>query len=161
MNRDLVKNDVIVLGLGNPLMSDEGIGCFLVEHFLRQSDKFPNVQFLDAGTGGMSLLHLITERKKVILIDCACMGAPPGSIKRFTPDEVKSVKTLAHQSLHEADILKILDLAKQLKQYPQQVIIFGIEPENINPGQVLSEALTEKMDDYIAVISQELTLFYE
>ena len=158
MNRDLVKNDVIVLGLGNPLMSDEGIGCLLVEYFLRQSDKFPNVEFLDAGTGGMSLLHLIAERKKVILIDCAYMGTPPGSIKRFTPDEVKSVKALAHQSLHETDILKILGLAKQLKQHPQKVIIFGIEPENIKPGQVLSETLAARIDDYIAVVSQELTL---
>ena len=46
------------------------------------------------------------------------MGTKPGTIKRFTPEDVISVKKLAHQSLHEADILKILEMAKQLGEYP-------------------------------------------
>jgi hydrogenase maturation protease len=153
-----VKKKVAVLGLGNPLMADEGIGCRIVEQFLTQADKYPAVDFIDAGTGGMTILHLIAGRHKVILIDCAYMGTKPGTIKRFTPDDVQNVKKLAHQSLHEADILKILTMAKQLGQYPDEVIIFGIEPETIEHRQNLSETISHKLGEYISVISSELNL---
>ena len=151
-----MKKTIAVLGLGNPLMADEGIGCRIIELFLTQADKYPAVDFIDAGTGGMTVLHLIAGRCKVIIVDCAYMGTKPGTIKRFTPEDVKSIKKLAHQSLHESDILKVLALAKQLEQYPQEVVIFGIEPEKIEPGQELSEILAKKLDDYITVISEEL-----
>ena len=153
-----MKKQIAVLGLGNPLMADEGIGCLIIQQFQPQADKFPSVDFIDAGTGGMSLLHLIAGRRKVILIDCACMGTKPGTIKRFTPQDVKSVKTLAHQSLHEADILKILAMAKELGQYPDEIVIFGIEPECIEPRQELSQTIAGKLEDYTAAISKELML---
>jgi hydrogenase maturation protease len=151
-----VKKKIAVLGLGNPLMADEGIGCHIIERFLTQADKYLDIDFIDAGTGGMSILHLITDRYKVILIDCAYMETKPGIIKRFTPDDVQSIKKLAHQSLHEVDILKVLDLAKQLGQYPDEVVIFGIEPETTEQRQNLSETVSQKLDEYIAVISAEL-----
>jgi hydrogenase maturation protease len=151
-----MKKNIAVLGLGNPLMADEGIGCFLIQQFQSKADEYPLVDFIDAGTGGMNILHLIEDRHKVILIDCAYMGTKPGTIKRFTPDKVSTVKKLAHQSLHEADILKILALAKQLDQCPDEIIIFGIEPESIKLEQKLSDTLIKKLDDYIACITKEL-----
>ena len=151
-----MKKKIAVLGLGNPLMADEGIGCRVIERLLSQADTYPDIDFIDSGTGGMSILHLITDRYKVILIDCAYMGTKPGTIKRFTPDDVQSIKKLAHQSMHEVDILKVLDLAKQLGQYPDEVIIFGIEPEAIEQRQNLSKTISQKLDHYISVISAEL-----
>jgi len=153
-----MKKDTLVLGLGNPLMSDEAIGYILINQFIAQSDKYPSVEFIDAGTGGISILHLIAGRKKAVLIDCAYMGTAPGTIKKFRPDEVESLKKLAHHSLHESDMLKVIELAKQLDYCPQQVIILGIQPERVGVGQKLSETLSAKMNDYIAAISQELTL---
>lgn len=153
-----MKKDVIVLGIGNLLMSDEGIGNRLVEHFLENCDRYPAVEFVDAGTAGMSLLHLLDGRRKAIIIDCAFMDTEPGTIRRFKPDDVQSVKKLAHQSLHEADLLKIIDLAKQLGQCPESVVIFGIEPEKVEPGQQLSKRLSAKVNDYLRLIGKELAL---
>jgi hydrogenase maturation protease len=152
-----MKKDTVVLGLGNPLMSDEGIGGFLIEKFLTRADDHPSVEFIDAGTGGMSLLHLIAGRKKAIIIDCAYMQTPSGTIRKFTPDQVKSVKKLAYQSLHEADILKIVDITKQLDACPPKIVIFGIEPETIAFKQKLSDTIYTKVDDYITTITKELT----
>lgn len=151
-----MEKDTAVLGLGNPLMSDEGVGSLIIEQFLADRERYPSVDFIDVGTGGMSILHYISGRHKAIIVDCAYMGAEPGTIKRFRPDEVESVKKLAQQSLHEADVLKIIEIAKQLDLAPQQIIIFGIEPECVKPGQELSETLAAKIDDYIAALSQEL-----
>jgi len=153
-----MRKDIVVLGLGNPLMSDEGIGGFLIEALSKKQDNFPDVEFIDAGTGGMSLLHLIADRDKVILVDCAYMNTEPGTIKKFTPQQVKSVKNLAHQSLHEADVLKIIDISRELDQCPRQIIIFGIEPERVELGHKLSDALSSRVSDYLDAIAAELQL---
>ena len=151
-----MKKETIVLGLGNPLMGDEGIGIKLIEKLESASGNFPEADFVDAGTGGMSLLHLISGRKIAVIIDCCIMGQEPGTIKRFGADEVKSVKQLAHVSLHEADVLKIIELAKRLGDCPEEIIFFGIEPAVIC-GQIgLSDVLSEQLDHYIAEIAGAL-----
>ena len=149
------KNKTIVVGLGNPLMADEGIGVILVNRLSELTDKYPLVDFVDGGTGGMNLLHLLEDRKKAIIIDCANMEEEPGQIRKFSPDEVKSVKRLAHLSLHEQDLLKIIEIAKQLGQCPEEIVIFGIQPKNIELCQTLSLELTRKIDDYINLICTE------
>jgi hydrogenase maturation protease len=153
---DEARNKTVVLGLGNPLMRDEGIGTVLIEKLSALADEFGGIDFIDAGTGGMSILYLIEGREKVIIIDCAYMNSSPGTIKKFRPDQVRSVKKLAHQSLHEVDILKVIELAKQLDNCPPDIIFFGIEPEKIEQGQGLTDTLTEKMQSYMDTILAEL-----
>ena len=80
----------------------------------------------------MAVLHRIEGRDRALFIDCAFMGQEPGSIRRFTPEEVRSTKVLAHQSLHEADLLRVIGLAEELGQCPPRVVIFGIEPEVVD-----------------------------
>jgi hydrogenase maturation protease len=151
-----LETPIVALGLGNPLMADEGIGVCLLERLRRLADRHPNVEFIDAGTGGMSVLHWIEGRRKAVLIDCAFMGDEPGTIRRFTPDEVRSDKALAHQSLHEADLLHILALAERLGQGPEKVVIFGIEPEVVGPRQGISDVLLDRTEEYLAEIVAEL-----
>ena len=151
-----MRNDIIVLGLGNPLMADEGIGGFIINKLLEKKVLSPSIDVVDAGTGGMSILHLIAERKKAIIIDCAYMNKAPGTMVRFTPKDVKTVKQLIHYSLHEIDILKVIELAIQLNQCPENIVIFGIEPEKIVLQQSLSTTLLQNIDQYIETIQSEL-----
>jgi hydrogenase maturation protease len=153
-----MKKPIVVLGLGNPLMADEGIGIDLVERLAQEADRYPSVDFIDAGTGGMAVLHLIEGRRKAVLIDCAFMGEAPGVLRRFTPEEVHSTKALAHQSLHEADLLRILTLAEELGQLPEQVTIFGIQPQVVEVRQGLSDILRNGVDHYLAEIRSELEM---
>ena len=151
-----MSEKILVLGLGNPLMSDEGIGGFLIEQFIGQQERFPNADFLDAGTGGMTLLTLMENRKKVIIIDCAFMDTAPGTIKRFTPEDVITIKKLMHYSLHETDILKVIAMAKQLGQCPKEIIIFGIEPLTVEMNQQISDVLKGKIKNYLEKIASDL-----
>jgi hydrogenase maturation protease len=150
------KKDTIVIGLGNILFSDEGIGIHLIRKLSGYQDKFPSVEFIDAGTGGMNVLHLIANRKKAVIIDCVKMGKKPGEIKRFEPADVKTVKKMMHFSLHEADILRIINLSTQLGECPDQIVIFGIEPESLELGQKLSITLSDRLDAYTIDIRKEL-----
>ena len=152
----MMRKPVVVLGLGNPLMADEGIGVYLVERLTESAAAYPAVDFVDAGTGGLSILYQIEDRRKAVLIDCAFMDEPPGTIRRFTPEEVQSRKVLAHESLHEADLMQIIVLARQLGQAPEEIVIFGIQPERVEPGMGLSRTLMEKIDEYVSAISREL-----
>jgi hydrogenase maturation protease len=150
------RKDTIVIGLGNPLLSDEGIGVHLVRKLSENQDKFPSVDSIDAGTGGMNVLHLIANRKKAVIIDCVKMGKKPGTIKRFEPADVQTTKKMMHFSLHEADILRIIELSRQLGECPNQIVIFGIEPESLELGQKPSKTLSDGIDAYLADICKEL-----
>ncbi len=151
-----MNKETIVLGLGNPLMGDEGIGIKLIEMLQSASGDFPEADFVDAGTGGMSLLHLISGRRKAVIIDCCIMGETPGTIKQFTPDQVNTVKQLTHLSLHEVDIIKVIDLARQLGECPEEIIFFGIEPETVNQQMELSDIITARLTQYIETIKAQL-----
>lgn len=151
---------IVVIGLGNPLMADEGIGIALVNRLadLAAQGKAPadEVEYVDGGCGGMSLLTLLEDRKTVILIDCAKMGLPAGTIRRFAPHDVQTVKQMAHLSLHEVDILKVIELADLLGNKPEHIVIFGIEPHTIRQESRLSEPLARRMDDYLQLLIQTL-----
>jgi len=151
-----LRTSTVVLGLGNPLMADEGIGVCLVERLAESAAAYPDVEFVDAGTGGLSVLYQLEGRRKAILIDCAYMGDEPGAIRRFVPEEARSAKVLAHQSLHEADLLRIIDMARKLGQAPEEIVIFGIEPQRIEPALGLSPILADRIEEYVTLLRQEL-----
>ena len=137
-------------------MGDEGIGNYLIDILAARAEEYADVDFIDAGTGGMALLHLIEGREQALIVDCAYMGTEAGTIRKFGLEEIKSVKNLAHYSLHEADIIKIVEMAQQLGQCPPQITIFGIEPECVKLQPQLSKTLMSQMDIYIKQIIKEL-----
>lgn len=146
-----------VFGLGNVLMSDEGIGCHLIQSLLKQKDIAGLSDFIEIGTKGMALFHLLGDYKKAVIVDCALMGTAPGTIKRFTPDDVNSIKKLSHYSLHEADILGIIEMSRKLGYSPAEIVIFGIEPETVEPGQQLSSTLSQNINSYVQTILEEVS----
>ncbi len=147
---------VVVIGLGNPLMGDEGIGNRLVAELTALADRYSETEFLDLGTSGMAVLHALAGRRKAILIDCAFMGEPPGTLRRFTPDEVRSGKVARGFTMHEGDLMQFLQLARAVGDAPEEIIIFGIEPERVSPGAGLSEALEARVGEYVEAVTAEL-----
>ena len=151
-----MKKEVVVVGLGNRLMSDEGIGSLVLERLKTLSVRYPQAEFIDAGTGGLAVLHHISGRRKAVIIDCARMRTQPGTIKKFKPADVKSIKKPAPCCLHRVDVLGITDLCQQLGHSPEQIVIFGIEPATTAPGLKLSDTLNARMNDYVAAVAAEL-----
>ena len=139
----------MLIGLGNPLMSDEGIGVRLIAE-LEASQSLPaGVDVLDLGTAGLGVLHAIAGRHKAIFVDCALMGERPGTMRRFTPQEVLSQKVQTRLSLHEGDLLHTLELARRLGDCPEQIAIFGVEPASLEPGMELSPSLESRLGHYL------------
>ena len=138
------------------LMSDEGIGIHVLHEVMACPECPENIEFVELGSAVMNVVHAIAGRQKAVLIDCAFMDEPAGAIRRFIPDEAISTKTLTYLSLHEGDLLSALELSRKLGEYPQNVVIFGIQPESINPGEHLSSLLQERLAAYATAVLQEL-----
>ena len=147
---------IVVIGLGSALMSDEGVGAFLIEALEKRCADLDFVDFADIGSATMRAIHLLNDREKVVFLDCAFMNAPPGAIKRFEPDDVASVKSLAGLSSHEGDLLHVIRLAQMTGATPKRIVIFGIQPDIIAPGQGLSPTLESQFGKYCALIEQEI-----
>ncbi len=147
---------ILIICLGNPLMRDEGIGIRLASELLVHLTDNPDVEVLDLGTGGLSIIHAITGREKIVFVDCAIMGKTPGLINRFTPEQVRSLKVRMRYSLHEGDLLNTLELSRRLGQCPDDIVIFGIEPKEIAHGEGLTIKLENNIQQYVRTILKEL-----
>jgi len=146
----------LIICLGNPLMKDEGIGICLASELMVHLTDNPHVEVMDLGTGGLSVMHAIAGREKIIFVDCTIMGQTPGLIRRFTPDQVSSKKLRMRYSLHEGDLLNTIELSRRLGQCPDDIVIFGIEPKEISHGQGLTSELENNIPQYVQTILKEL-----
>ncbi len=149
---------VLIICLGNPLMRDEGIGIRLASELTDHLADNPDVEVMDLGTGGFSVMHAMEEREKIIFVDCAIMGQPPGLMRRFTLDQVSSKKVRMRYSMHEGDLLNTIDLSRRLGQCPDDIVIFGIEPMEISDGQGLTSELENNIQQYVQTILKELNI---
>ena len=146
----------LIICLGNPLMKDEGIGIRMASELMVHLTDNPHVEVMDLGTGGLSVMHAIDGREKIIFVDCAIMGQTPGLIYRFTPEQVSSKKIRMRYSLHEGDLLNTIELARRLGQCPDDIVIFGIEPKEVSDGQGLTSELENNIPQYVQTILKEL-----
>ena len=146
--------DVLILGIGNILLKDEGVGVHVVRK-LKEFHLPDNVEVIDGGTAGLDLTDFIADRKKVIIIDTVKAGEKPGTIYRLTEKNL-NIKPKAVMSFHEIDFLHALYLSEVLGNKPEETIVIGIEPKDMNDGIELSPEIEERIPKIIEVVMKEL-----
>ena len=131
-----------MIGLGNVWLRDEGIGVRIVEA-LRADPRLPaGTDVVDLGTGGLAVVHELAGRDRAIIVDCARMGSPPGTVRRFTPDHVRTRKVVPRLGAsHGGDLLQMIRLSQDLGECPANVVLIGVEPAAIDPGETLTPTL--------------------
>lgn len=135
-----------VIGIGNPLRQDDGIGIVLLERLVEMKDDLPDdIEYIDGGTGGMNLLHLLARFDIVFLIDAVNFGGPIGESKLFKSEDVYSKKIQIRISTHNTDFLKIIQLSTELGENPDELFVFGVQPKDISHGSSLSPELQQKI----------------
>jgi hydrogenase maturation protease len=141
-----------IIGIGNTLMSDDGAGVRVLE-FLSPPPK--GVKIIELATGGMTLLHKFEGLDTAIIIDAVDFGGKPGEVRVFKPEDVTSIKTVGY-SLHDLDILKVLELARQMGTMPKNVFIAAIQPGCLEMGEGLSAEVESALPELAARIRQLL-----
>jgi hydrogenase maturation protease len=152
---------VLVLGLGNVLLGDDGLGAAAVSRIERNYRIPPGVSLEDGGTLGLSLLGLLAESDRVILVDAVLTGSPPGTLVRIDGEDVMDA-VRERLSPHQVGVADLLDAARLIGRYPSTVTLLGLVPEFIDLSVVRSSSVEAKLDELVEAVVQEVqSLGYE
>lgn len=142
-------SSILVLGVGNDLMGDDGIGPHLARVLKSGKELPPGVDVMDEGRGGMRLLHHIKGYDGLVMIDAADIGKAPGDFIVFRPEDVESSRVLSGTNVHEWDLMRLLELSRMMGECPPDVRILAVQPKVLGMGEGISGELLEREDEYI------------
>ena len=143
------QKKILVLGVGNILLRDEGVGVRVVERLEERYSFSPNVEVMDGGTLGLKLMDAMISCTYLIVVDAVLNGGSPGSIYRLTGDQIG--KSLAFKnSLHQTDLIETLVCCELVSHRPETVVI-GIEPKDYSPW---SDKLTATIRKRLGTITK-------
>lgn len=149
------KTGVLVLGLGNVLLGDDGLGAAAVARVGRDYRIPPGVRLEDGGTLGLSLLGLLAEADRLILVDAVRADAPPGTLVRLDgTDMMDAVRD--RLSPHQVGVADLLDAARLVDCYPSMVTLLGLVPEAIDLAVVRSGAVEKGLEQLVAAVVSEV-----
>jgi hydrogenase maturation protease len=145
---------ITILGIGNLLLKDEGIGVHLVQKLESLVDK-PNIKIVDAGTYPDFMSLVDDNLDKLIVLDAVKTGDRAGTIYRFSSDDVDSDSTLP-VSAHDIGVLDSLKTMALFNKQPKSTVIIGIEPGTIEFGLELSPEIEDKLPRIIDLVLKEI-----
>jgi len=144
----------VVIGLGNPLMGDDGLGLAALER-LRARGVPPEVELVDGGTWGLTLLPVIEAASRVLLIDAIAAGGAPGALHVL--ERAQLPRYLATKvSPHQVDLQDVLAVAELRGTLPQETVAIGLQPEVVEMRCSLSDSVRTRLDDLVAAVVSRL-----
>lgn len=149
------KKNILILGLGNLLLADEGVGVHVVKR-LQQMNLPPEVEVIDGGTGGFELIEHVRGKSKVVIVDCLRADSEPGAIVRLSLDEL-SIERQIPLSAHQGGVREFLAFVKTLAPAPE-VVVYGIVPAAADKVAIgLSPTVESQLPKVVSAIIGELT----
>ena len=144
-----------MLGLGNLLLRDEGIGV----HVVRELEKIhlpDDVEVIDAGTASLDVILSIGNIEKLVIVDAVKAGQKPGVLYRLSLGDLdEKTGSPIRLSLHQIGVLETLAIARKEGALPKEVALIGIEPEKIDCGLELSSAVAKRIPDIVKMVLKE------
>ena len=132
---------VLVLGVGNPLMSDDGVGQRVLAVLSARHPALDGVEYLDAGTLGLMLLPRVEQCDALLALDAAHLSGAPGEVRVFEGTELDAFLRTARCSVHELGLRDLFDAARLTDALPARRALVGVQPEQLGWGMVLSPAV--------------------
>lgn len=155
MNQEAPRSPVLVLGMGNILLEDEGLGIRALQALQKQFDIPEAVELLDGGTTGMGLLDEISGREHLLVLDAVQTGDPPGTLVEMRNDEVPvyfGMRVTPHQ-LGLSDVLATLELTGE---QPSGVTVLGLVPESLELSLELSDRIAAELEKLVEAAAAEM-----
>ena len=146
-----------VIGIGNILLSDEGLGVHLAAALARDN-PLPGVEYVDGGVMGSALLDVIEGQDKVVILDTVAAPYPPGTVLRLGPEDIEAGGR-DRFSLHDIALPDAIGLMRLRETLPEMVIL-GVVPADIATSRIgLSEPLAAKFDEVLGKVRAEIARF--
>lgn len=135
MNNNNLIYRLLILGLGNYLMGDDGAGIHLIKEL--RKEKIPvGVKLIEAGTAPINYLEEISKSKKLIAVDIIKGGEKSGTVYKLN---LKDLKETAVNDAHGFSLFDVINIAQSITGLPKEVDIYGIEPQKVNLNTILSK----------------------
>lgn len=140
---------VIVLGLGNLLNSDEGVGVHAVRAMQNEWGAcFPSVEFVDGGTLGLNLLPWVENATHLLLLDCINANQPPATLIEMTKEEIPLFAQVK-MSIHQLTFQEVLGIAKMRGKLPEHVHLIGVQPASLEISASLSDSVQNQIPEML------------
>jgi len=146
----------VVLGLGNTLNTDEGLGVHALTLLQRETGVRTSVEFLDGGTLGLNLLPLIEETSHLLLLDAVNAGGDPGSVVELSKEQIPLFAGVK-LSQHQLTFQEVLGLAFVRGKFPEHLHLIGVQPADISIGVGMSDAVLRVLPDVLKRAERILT----
>jgi len=147
-------SECVIIGIGNILKSDDGIGVHAVRYL---QDRLPqDVTLVEGGVYSPDLLTFLEDCRKVIFIDGLDAQEEPGAIYRFSPREVKRDTSSPPLSLHDFGLYDLITSAELLDQCPEEITIIGVQIKSLETGMELSGELRGTLPEIHRLVMEEL-----
>ena len=147
--------ETVVIGVGNPLMGDDGLGIAVLER-LRSGWRFdPPVELVDGGTWGLNLLPIVERARRVLFVDAINVDRDPGTLVELDREAIP--RFLARKlSPHQIDVKEVLALAELRGTLPEEIFAVGLQPDSIEMRTSLSPSVAARTDQLLARVLARL-----
>ena len=125
---------VVVMGVGNTLQQDDGIGIHVTDTLRLSADTNPDIAIIDGGTIGLSLLPQIEDADAVIVVDASEIGESPGAMQIFRNDEIDRQLSNKRRTVHEVALVDLFSAAAIRGRSPGERVLVAIQPESTDTG---------------------------
>jgi hydrogenase maturation protease len=146
---------ISVLGLGNILLTDEGVGVHAVNAIKKKYTFSPEIEIIDGGTMGLDLLPVFQTQDKILIIDAVDFKKEPGHVGTIEGNNIPSVLN-TKLSVHHIGLSDLLFAAKLMRTTPQEVFLVGIQPKSLDVGLDMTDEIRVKLDSIIDLAIQKL-----
>jgi hydrogenase maturation protease len=153
MNTNWCK--ICVIGLGNTLLQDDGIGVRTMEAIKARYGFEPRIGLLDGGTAGLDLLPVTEHYEKVLFVDAVDAAQPSGAIVMIEGNAIPSFLS-TQGSVHHVGLSDLLFAARMADSLPAEVCLIGIQPECVDIGLEITETLKKGLDLLVATVVERL-----
>jgi hydrogenase maturation protease len=150
--------DAAVIGLGNVVLSDDGLGVHAVNRLRRRFDIGENVELVEGGTAGLLLLPYLADARRVIIVDAIDLGAPPGSLVRLDGKDWASAFAV-RMTPHDVGLVDLLGAAQLSGAWPEVLVLRGVQPASTTIGTELTEPVAAALDPLTDAIAADLELW--
>lgn len=152
------RNETLILGIGNSLLTDEGAGIHALNYLQTEYPDIPNLTFIDGGTLSFTLAVWIEDCTNLIVFDATELHQPAGTVKTFVGAAMDDFLGSSKRSAHEIGLLDLMDIARLTEQLPENRALIGIQPEimtwGMEPTKAVQSALDTAVSEAVNLIDQ-------
>ncbi len=156
MNR---PTDTVVIGLGNVVLADDGLGVHAVRRLRDRYAFEQGVELIEGGTAGLLLLPHLAEARHAILVDAIDSGSAPGTLTRLEGKDWSAALSI-RMTPHEVALEDLLGAAQLSDTWPDELVLLGVQPASIALGTELTQPVAAALDSLVDAIADELLAWH-